>query len=287
MKIIVTGASGTVGRRLCRDLESHKHHVVRLGRRSSSATTTATTYQVEDLRRRLVGADAVVHLAWRRSPSDRIDDFFPSITATENLMAACAAEGVGRVVGASSISVYSGDRPWQESDSPRPATKYGLSKLMGEGLLELGTTSDLSSISLRLGHVYTDDEYNGYAVNTFIALAATGQPLVVTGDSDRRRDMVYVGDVSRAIQLALLAPEVPPRLNVGSGRPVSSAEIATAAAKAFGRGSHVVLRDQPEGGAGSTHMCTQFASESIGYVPASTLDDAMADIAARRRSRGQ
>lgn len=283
MKVVVTGASGAVGRRLCRDLEAHGHHVTRLGRIATPSTSVvATTYEIPDLRQHLTGADAAVHLAWRRSPSDLLKDFYPSLAATENLLVACSEEGVGRVVGASSISVYSGPLPWRETDLPRPTTKYGLSKAIGEELLRLAATSRLSTTALRIGHVYTDDETNSYAVNTFIDLASRGLPIVVTGDRDRRRDMVYAGEVSRAIQLSLTTQDAPPVVNVGSGSPVSSAEIAAAAAQAFGCRSRVERLDEPAGGAGSTQLCTELAAQSIRYVPTTSLDDAMRDIAARR-----
>lgn len=283
MRVVVTGASGAVGRRLCKDLELAGHDVTRLGRSTDEARRVlGTTYDVDDLRSHLAGADAVAHLAWRRTPSPRLSDFYPSLTATENLLEACTAEGVDRLVGASSISVYSGTPSWTEQTVPSPATAYGLSKLAGEGLLSLAASPSLSTMSLRIGHVYTDDEVNSYAVNVFIERAGAGQLIVVTGDSARRRDMVYAADVSQAFQLALTSRTGPSVLNIGSGRPVSMGELAEAAAEAFGGRSAVTRDDYPGDGAGSTGMDLEAAAESIGYRPEHDITTAMADIARRR-----
>lgn len=286
MRVVVTGASGAVGRRLCEDLELAGHEVTRLGRRADEALRVlGTTYDVDDLRAHLGGVDAVAHLAWRRTPSPRLSDFYPSLTATENLLDACSAEGVARLVGASSISVYSGEPSWSEQTVPRPTTAYGLSKLAGESLLSLAASSSLSTMSLRLGHVFTHDEVNQYAVNVFIDRASAGQPIVVTGDSARRRDMVYAADVSRAFQFALTNRSGPSVLNIGSGSPVSMGDLAEAAAAAFG-GRSTVTRDDTFGdGTGSTSMDISAAAESLGYRPEHDITTAMADIARRRSSR--
>lgn len=287
MRVVVTGASGVVGRRLCEDLEFSGHEVTRLGRcADETRSMLGTTYDVDDLRTHLTGADAVAHLAWRRTPSTRLSDFLPSLTATENLLEACAAEGVGRVVGASSISIYSGTPTWSEQTMPRPTTAYGLSKLAGEGILELASGPHLSTMSLRLGHVYAHDEANSYAVNVFIERASTGERIIVTGDSTRRRDMVYVADVSHAFQLALERRTGPSVLNIGSGRPVSMGEVATAAAAAFGGESTVSRDDSPVDGTWSTGMDITAAANAIGYRPQHDITTAMADIAQRRSTGG-
>lgn len=284
MRVVVTGGSGTVGRRLREDLIHAGHDVVVLGRSADTETgVLGTSYGVDELREHLCQADAIAHLAWRRTPSDRFEDFVPSITATENLLQACVAEGVQRLVAASSISVYSGTPPWSEGDLPRPTTAYGLSKLVGEGLIQLASQRGLSSTSLRIGHVYTHDESNDYAVNVFIDRAARGEQIIVTGDSQRRRDMVYVGDVSHAIMLALSNPASPQALNIGSGRALSSGDIAEAAAAAFGGLSKVVRKDVPAGGEGSTEMDITAAAETLEYVPQANIYTAMSDIARRRR----
>lgn len=282
MKVVITGGSGAVGRRLTHELRSLGFDVLVLSRTPrENSDSVATTYEVDQLRPLLRAADAIVHLAWRRTPSRHFSDFFTSLNATESVLNAAIAEGVPRLVAASSVSVYSGDPPWHEECRPRAASHYGLSKLVGEDLLNFGERRGISTLSLRLGHVYTDDEINDYAVNAFIQNAEAGKPIRVEGDSLRRRDMVYAGDVVHAFRLALVA-RATGVLNIGSGHPVSIGEIASAATIAFGGRSQVARHDQPINGSGSTHMLLDQARAELGYVPQFSIQEGMQDIAQRR-----
>ncbi|GAB3758472.1 SDR family oxidoreductase [Yimella radicis] len=285
MRVVVTGGSGAVGRRLVGELRAGGDDVVVLGRTAAASEgVVATTYSTAALASHLADADAVVHLAWRRTPADSLEAFYPSISATENLIAAAATAGVHRLVLASSISVYSGTPPWLENGRPVPATSYGHSKLIGEDLMERAARRGLSTASLRIGHVYTDDEDNDYAVNRFIRMAEAGQPITVTGDSRRTRDMVYVADVCHAIRQTLSVATTGP-VNIGSGAPVSMGTIARAAIEAFGGHSTLDDQESPASGDGSTAMDLDHAASTLGYAAEYDITHGMLDIAKRRGTK--
>lgn len=282
MKVLVTGGSGAVGRRLLADLKAEGHEVVSLTRATSpTPPSVSTTYAFDELRELCQGVDTVVHLAWRRSPSTRVDSWNANFSELDNLLEAASTCGVARFIGASSISVYSGGRlPWNETTPSLPGTAYGVSKLAAEHMISL-RSREMSTLSLRLAHVYTDDEDNNYAVNSFIRKAEAGEPITVTGDRARQRDMVYVQDVSDAFRSAMSSAATGV-LNIGSGRPVSMGEIASAAVEAFGGQSELTIEETTGSGAGSTHLDLTKAAESIQYRPKFDIRSGMKDIAERR-----
>lgn len=284
----MTGASGTVGRHLMHAVRDRGWDGVAVGRSTHHAqgdSVTATDYSPASLERILAGADAVVHLAWRREPSDTLSSWYPNVDALEHLLAVAPAAGVQTVVYASSVSVYGGSAtPWRESDALAPATAYGTSKVVGEHLVGRANGDDLRTVSLRLGHVYAPDEDNGYAVNRFIRLAEAGEPITVTGDCTSRRDMTYVDDVVTAILLALDTDGATGPVNVGSGAPVSMGELARAAAAAFGGRSVVHRHDEPGEGRPFTQMDLTRARDVLGYAPRYDLASAMTHIASTRRA---
>lgn len=146
MKILVTGATGRVGRALVVRL-GLQHQVLGLDRAPSS-----TAHWVGDLgdatllRRALQGVDAVVHTAALHAPQvGHVPDAeFQRINvdATRTLADAACAAGVGQLVYTSTTALYgdaatpAGAAGWvDETLAPQPRTVYHRSKLAAEQLL--------------------------------------------------------------------------------------------------------------------------------------------------------
>ena len=145
MKILVTGATGFLGRRLLAALSTHEVFALA---RQKPATATASK-QVEwieaDLGReldpRLLPArmDAVIHLAqssrFREFPGGAADVFAVNVAAPASLMRWAVGAGVSRAVFASSGTVY---EPYTsvlaEDAAVQPVGFYGASKLAAETL---------------------------------------------------------------------------------------------------------------------------------------------------------
>src|SRR6266700_4029892 len=124
MRILVTGASGFVGRALVEDLAAQGHRV------------RAAMRQPADI-------NAVVHLAGIAHITSGIaEDLYDRVNraATAALAAAAARDRIERLVFVSSIRAQSGpacDHPLTEADTPHPVDAYGRSKLAAEDAIRV------------------------------------------------------------------------------------------------------------------------------------------------------
>ena len=162
MRILVTGASGNIGRHLVPHLISLGHDVVGLARSDASAqliqglgATVArgdlsdTASLIEAAR----GCEGVVHLAGGVRGKGTTTPDVLNRQGTENLVAALDAPRI--CVLASSCAVY-GDRSnlWIEEDfEPSPNTRYGASKVAAE---KAAQSSGQPWVIARIAAIYGD-----------------------------------------------------------------------------------------------------------------------------------
>lgn len=182
MKILVTGASGFIGSRLCPALAAQGVDVIAASRRVQffdaidggthqrpSASASVSQIAVGDLAaydwtETLAKVDVVIHLAGRahtaRVGTDETYQAYrkDNVVATAELAKACIAAGVRRFVFVSSVKVL-GERslelPFSETDAPHPEDVYGITKLEAEReLTSLACASSLEVVIIRPPLVY-------------------------------------------------------------------------------------------------------------------------------------
>lgn len=194
---------------------------------------------LEICRQAAEGVSTVFHQAALGSVPRSIDDPATSIevnvAGTANVFAAARDAGVGRVVYASSSSVY-GDSPTlpkREGSEGRVLSPYALSKRMNEQLAEVfGRCYDMELIGLRYFNVYgpRQDPNGPYAavVPRFFAAFFAGQVPIIHGDGSQSRDFTFVRDAVEANLAAALAPlsACARTYNVARGERTSIAELA-------------------------------------------------------------
>ncbi|MGN6575155.1 MAG: NAD-dependent epimerase/dehydratase family protein [Nocardioides sp.] len=150
MKVLLTGAAGSIGTVLTPGLIDRGHEVVGLDM-VAAETFTGAWYTVDcadpdaveavfaDLDRS-GGVDAVVHLAGIPNESSLTDELESHVTTTAALLDAMVAHGVSRMVYAGSNHAV-GRTPRTEllttDVRPRPDTFYGVAKVAAEALLSL------------------------------------------------------------------------------------------------------------------------------------------------------
>ena len=156
------------------------------------------------------------------------------VDGTYNVLEAAHEAGVGKVVAASSASVYGmADRfPTHESQHPyHNRTLYGAAKAFNEGLLRsFNEMFGLDYVALRYFNVY-GPRMDVHGVYTEVLIRwmeriAAGRPPLIFGDGSQTMDFVYIGDVARANILAAASDASDEVFNVASGRETSLLDLA-------------------------------------------------------------
>jgi UDP-glucose 4-epimerase len=167
------------------------------------------------------------------------------VDATYQLLKLCVAAKVGKVVMASSASIYgmADQFPTEETCNPYAnRTLYGAAKGFGEGLLRsFNDMYGLNYVALRYFNVYgprmdLHGRYTEVMVRWMERIAANLPPTVF-GDGTQTLDLIHVRDVARANILAARLPVTDGVFNVGSQTETSLAALAQKLTVAMGRPS--------------------------------------------------
>ncbi len=245
-KVLVTGATGFVGRATCELLASIGHDV-RVAVRSRDGLPERfieigeigpqTQWEVA-----LAGRDTVVHLAARvhvmRGDASTAADFHRiNAEGSERLAIQAVRAGVRRLVYLSSVKVNgesSGTRALTEIDPPAPMDDYGNSKAEAEKRLRaIATDTGLELVILRPPLVYGP----GVRANFLQLLRAVdaGIPLPFS-NVDNRRSLLGVGNLAHAIEACLVHPAAANRtFFVSDDHDVSTPGLIREIAIALGR----------------------------------------------------
>ncbi len=214
MRILVTGATGFVGRQLVGDLVDAGASVRAVVRRPDGTTKTAgietvvipTIGRTTDWSAALDGVDAVVHLAAQVHDTSRVTPaalaIYEEVNAygTGRLASEAARAGVRRFVFVSSIKAMgeaTTERPYFATDPPAPEDAYGRSKLEGERLLlAIAASSPLESVIVRPPLVYGPGVKANFL--TMLRWVERGWPLPL-GAVHSRRSMINVWNLSNLL----------------------------------------------------------------------------------------
>ncbi|HEX2022234.1 MAG TPA: GDP-mannose 4,6-dehydratase [Candidatus Thermoplasmatota archaeon] len=214
MQVLVTGASGFLGR-----------HLVAALRGSADVRPVEGDVRDPATFEPLPRADLVYHLAAVSSVPDSLRD--PARTwavnagGTMNLLEWARGRGVGRLVLVSSAHVYGPAEytPIDERHPTRPVSPYGASKLAAEAMARAyGASYGMEVVVVRPFNVYGPGQARGFLVPDILEQIAEGRQLVM-GDPRPVRDFTYVDDAIELLRLAGTVPGVGGEtFNLGSGQ---------------------------------------------------------------------
>jgi nucleoside-diphosphate-sugar epimerase len=220
-KVLVTGASGFIGRVLCAELLERKFAVRGVIRGSSNWDGgDGEVVKVEGMddatewTDAMEGVDIIIHLAARvHVMSDTVVDSLAEFrrvntAGTEHLARCAAANGVKRLVYASSIKVNGeetrGDKRFTEADASAPQDPYGVSKWEAEQALHrVAGETGLEVVIVRPPLVYGPG-VRGNFINLLTAIDK-GVPLPLAG-ANNVRSLIYVNNLVDALIVCATHP---------------------------------------------------------------------------------
>jgi UDP-glucose 4-epimerase len=192
--------------------------------------------QTDILQSAFEGADGVFHFAalWLLQCHDYPRSAFDvNVRGTFNVMEACVAKGVKRLVSSSSASVY-GDAVQEPMDEDHPFNNknfYGATKIAGEAMLRaFHHRYGLDYIGLRYMNVYGPrQDYHGAYIAVIMKMLDAidhGESPTIMGDGSEAFDFVAVEDCGLANVCAMKAGTTDQNYNVGTGMRTSLKELA-------------------------------------------------------------
>jgi hypothetical protein len=235
MKILVTGATGLIGRSLCRSLTGENHTVVALSRKPEAASNLSSTavYKWDPLTgppvlEALEGVDAVVHLAgepiaakrWSAEQKDRIRS--SRVVSTRNLVEGLrkAAAKPASLISGSAVGFY-GDRGDETLDERSPAGSGFLPELCSEWESEAERAEGLNVrvVRIRTGVVLSPE---GGALKKMLPAfkLGVGGPL---GGGRQWFPWIHISDMVGVLRHAISTSALSGPVNAAAPEPVTNA----------------------------------------------------------------
>ena len=291
-RVLVTGATGFVGRHALAPLVGSGHEVHAVAR-TPGATARGVTWHAADLLEspdvvRYVNPDALLHLAWYAEHGK----FWSSPRNVQWLEASLAllrAFSGRRVVIAGTCAEYdwtTGAERLAEDAPLAPATLYGACK---HALRVAGSAyARERGISLAWGRIFFLfglGEHPGRLVPSVLGALQRGEQAPTTS-GEQVRDFLDAAQVAQAF-CALLDSDAEGAVNVASGRPIAVRDLVTKLAELAGRPQLLRLGalSQRPGEPPFIVADTRRLNEEVGWLPAVSLEDALAALVRRAAAR--
>ncbi len=252
--VLVTGASGFIGRPTVTRLLDAGHQVHAVARRQPAAGDPRVHWHELDLHEHdrlvallaAVAPDRALHLAWDVSPGfAHSSENLPWAASSLRLVHALSEVGCRRLVTAGTCFEYD----WtagvcREDDTPTlPSSLYGTAKLA------VNTTARAASAALemeiaigRVFFLFGPGEPPGKLVAHVVRSVLAGERAACTS-GEQVRDYLYVDDVAAGLA-ALVDSEVTGPVNIARGEGVRIADLVTLIGQVAGRPELIGLGDR-------------------------------------------
>jgi UDP-glucose 4-epimerase len=246
------------------------------------------------LRREIEGVDGVFQLAslWLgECVNDPRSAWEVNTIGAWNVVEACLAAGVTRLVYSSSASVYGNAvvTPMTEDHPFNNRTTYGATKIANEQMLRaIYEQHKLPYIGMRYMNIYGPRmDYEGTYVSVIMKVLDrifAGQRPVVFGDGNQVYDFIHVEDVARANILGMKADCADENFNIGMGIGTSINELVRLLLELTGSALEIEYR--PEAQSFVTHRIgsTQKAEQLLGFRATVPLEDGLRSVVDWRRA---
>lgn len=303
MNVLVTGAAGFIGSHLCEALLKEGHQVtgvdnfdpfydraIKEGNLKIALRSPAFRFVEMDLKDRAAtdsllahGWDVVAHLAGRGGVRRSIEEPIPYLEnnclATLTVLEAMKAQGVRRLVYASTSSVYGNrsDVPFREEDrADWPVSPYSATKKACEVLCH--TYHQLCGMDvyvLRFFTVYGPRQRPDMAIHKFVSAISHHKPIERFGDGSMVRDYTYVDDIVSGVVRAVERVMGYEIINIGGSMQHTLAELISAIETLLGEKAVVSEKEIPAGDVWRTLADTSKAHRLLDFSPRTSLEEGL------------
>ncbi|MEM1557509.1 MAG: NAD-dependent epimerase/dehydratase family protein [Thermoproteota archaeon] len=296
MRILITGGAGFIGHNLAiylknsgfevGVLDSLERSTVFAVKRLSEANIPVARMSViktEEIKGFFKEADVVIHAAAYVDVVESMEKpsiyFENNVLGTVSVAKASLDVGVDLLIYLSSAAVYGDpvELPIGENHPTRPISPYGLSKLMGEEVVEFFSKYGLKQVVLRLFNVYGPGQNAAYAgvITKFLERVRNGLPPIVYGDGEQTRDFIHVEDVAEAVKLVLKTGCVGEVLNIGSGNPIKIRDLAALVMRTYGVSGEPIYTIGRQGDIKHSYADISRARILLGFKPRINLENGL------------
>lgn len=243
MKLLITGASGFIGRSLIKRLKDAPDITIyMISRKDILTEPSVTNYCCDILDEHAVNKiferqtfDAVIHLAALTAHEEIINNknlaLRTNLKGTENIISAFNRFCTNAVFYyASSGKVYgrTDEMPITENAIERPTTVLGKGKYITERVIEFYADVESNKyIIMRIFNVYGGEQKENFVVPTILKQLSKGNRLEL-GNIYDKRDYLYIEDLVSAVEALMKNRQMLSHfeiVNIGSGIPVSAEDI--------------------------------------------------------------
>jgi len=294
-RILITGATGFIGRHVLRHVRQAGYEVEAISRRGGSVdgTEVHSLDLADDTRVQQWVASrkfaAILHLA-----SDIPDNVHgPSgeralginLASTHNMLR-LARDQRCLFVYTSSSSIYgllaARTAPVTEAEPPNPQNLYSFSKYAGEILCrQFAEQHGISCSILRVSAPYGPGANRRTVINLFLESALRAGEITLLGTGARSQDFTFVDDVARAIILAM-EHKITGTFNIAGGSPVSMRQLAEEVLRAVPSSASAIRcldRADPEENSRPWYAIDR-ARDELGWTPRIDLAEGLRRTAA-------
>lgn len=299
-RYLLTGAAGFIGARVARHLLDSGSKVVGIDNINDSYDPRLKEWRLEQFqnddrftlkridianRDELETAfgddtyDGVINLAARAGVRQSVSDpwvyYETNVIGALNLLDACRARSIPKLVQASTSSLYGLHNPGpykEDADTSQPLSPYAASKGAAESLCHsYHYLHELDITILRYFTVFGPAGRPDMSIFRFIQWIAEGRPLVLYGDGLQERDFTFVDDIAQGTVAALrpLGFEV---INLGGDRPVKMMDLINMIEERLGKSADIDHRQTAPADMPSTWADIHKAQMLLNWRPEVSLE---------------
>ena len=230
MKVVVTGASGYIGRHVVDALIKMHHEVIAVDMINKGINTDATFLSLDifsdDIYNKLGRPDACIHMAWKDGFNHASDALMSMLSKHYAFIKNMIDGGVKylSVMGTMhEIGYYEGCV--DENTPTNPLSMYGIAKnALREASLLLAEKSNTALMWLRAYYILGDDSNNNSIFSKISQMEHEGKASFPFVSGKNKYDFINVDELAKQIATASTQSEITGIINCCSGKPVSLAD---------------------------------------------------------------